>query len=120
MALSSVSPLHASASTPLLLPSIRTDHVAVPSRPIRSPGTKIRTHMSCQTEVSEISELRTMQNKLQALRQELTSVNKELHSTEQRLRHEMQLEMEARMRMLGERCTQKVAQCLPPAHRDTQ
>lgn len=100
--------MHMSASTPLLLPAIRTDHIAVPTRTIRAPGSKIRSHSASQTELSEITDLRTMQNKLHALRQELASVNEELHTTEQRIRHEMQLEMDARMRMLGEQCAQKV------------
>ena len=65
--------------------------------------------MACQTDVSEIPEVRILQMRLQAVRDELVTVNQELQSTEQRLRHEMQREMDARLRMLGERCTQKVA-----------
>jgi multidrug efflux pump subunit AcrA (membrane-fusion protein) len=55
-----------------------------------------------------VGELRVLQTSLDAVRRELSTVKHELLHCEQRLRYEMKLELEARMRVHDERCVEKV------------
>lgn len=99
-----------STSQPLLLPTIRTDHVQRKHTiPEHAPGSKIRRHAASQTEVSEIPELRSLQLKIGQVTKDLAHVTFELQTTERRIRHEMQAELEARMRLQGQKCAEKIA-----------
>ena len=66
-------------------------------------------HVSCQTESTELADLRKLQQQLFDVRQELGSVNAELSHAERRLRHEVREEMEQRMLKFERRTMDKVA-----------
>ena len=100
--------LTAAASQPVLLPNIRTDQLPPRVRIERIPGSKIRNHVACQTEKSEIPELRNLQLKIAKVTTELARVTAELEHMEQRLRYEMQDELEARLRLQGQKCADKI------------
>ncbi|KAL1514955.1 hypothetical protein AB1Y20_004031 [Prymnesium parvum] len=102
--------LSLSSSQPLLLPPIRLDQIDLPPRaPERIPGSKVRNHVGCQTEVSELPELRALQQKIGAVSAELERATAETQRAEQRLRHEMQAEMTLRMRLHAQKCAEKMA-----------
>eukprot|EP00965_Chrysotila_dentata_P070643 2335782-Pleurochrysis_carterae.AAC.3 len=84
--------IHASASASVLPP--------------RRP--RLRNHVGCQTDHSELVELRALQTKLNEVREELDSVSRELGFAEQRMRHEVRDEVESRLRVQEERCNERV------------
>ena len=63
---------------------------------------------SCQTESTELADLRQLQQQLFDVRQELSTVNAELSHAERRLRHEVREEMEERMHKFERRTMEKV------------
>ena len=65
--------------------------------------------IGCQTDVSEVADLRELQHQLASVRGELGSVNSELHHAERRLRLEVREEMEQRMHVFERRTKEKVA-----------
>ena len=98
-------------SVPLMFPAL----VSMPaggslqaSLPARR-RTRGRRHASTQTDTTELGELRVIHSSLDAVRRELTFVKHELTHLEQRLRYEMRLELEGRMRIHDERCVEKVS-----------
>jgi hypothetical protein len=66
-------------------------------------------HISCQTDSTELADLRTLQEQLVSVKEELTAVNTELVHAERRLRHEVREEMEERVRKFEKRTMDKVA-----------
>lgn len=66
-------------------------------------------HIGCQTDTTELADLRAMQKQLFSTREELATVNSELHHAERRVRHEVREEMEERMRKFERRTMEKVA-----------
>lgn len=70
---------------------------------------RLRQHVGCQTEVSELSDLRSMQVAHEEMRRELATVKRELDGAERRLRHEVRAEMEARLRKFETKTREKVA-----------
>ena len=64
--------------------------------------------VSCQTESTELADLRQLQQQLFDVRQELSTVNAELSHAERRLRHEVREEMEERMHKFERRTMEKV------------
>lgn len=101
--------LNVSASQPLLLPAIRTDHLQRRPAAERPVGTRLRSHAATQTDVSELPELRQLHEKVAAASRELAHVSTELRQTESRIRHEMQVEMEARMKLHTQKFNEKMA-----------
>jgi len=88
------------------LPSL----VSSSSGPLPSPAPrrKIRQHVACQTDASELVELRSLQAKLSEVRKELADVTRNLGYAEQRLRYEMREELELRMKMQEDSCSDRV------------
>ena len=66
-------------------------------------------HVACQTESTELADLRQLQQHLFDVRQELDSVTAELSHAERRLRHEVREEMEERLRKYETRTKDKIA-----------
>ena len=66
-------------------------------------------HVGCQTEETELANLRLLQEQLFAVRKELTSVNGELVHAERRLRAEVRDEMETRIAKFEKKTKEKVA-----------
>ena len=101
--------LAVSASTPAL-PSLPPLGLSVADRSLLPKQRKQRfmQHKGCQTDVTELADLRLMQQQLVEVRQELSTVNSELKHAERRLRNEVQEEMEARMRRFERRTKEKV------------
>jgi len=58
---------------------------------------KTRQHKECQTDTSELADLRVMQAQLLQVKDALGSVNSELAHAERRVRHEVREEMEERI-----------------------
>lgn len=96
--------------SPLLLPEIRTDRLDRHQRVSeRAPGSKLRNHIACQTDASELLDLQAIQQKFAELSLELANMNVAMRQTEQRIRHEMQSEADARIQMHSQKCAEKIA-----------
>jgi hypothetical protein len=68
-----------------------------------------RNHVACQTDVTELVVLGRLQTSLDSVRNELLQVTSELARAEQKLRHEMRHELEARLRDQEARCMERVS-----------
>ena len=65
--------------------------------------------VACQTDATELIDLRVLQQQLFDVRQELSSVSSELAHAERRLRHEVREEMEEKVAKFEQRTMEKVA-----------
>jgi len=103
---------------PLLLPTIPSAEKGQSTSPkickpslqelATKPRGKLRIHKGCQTDVSELAELKAVQENLNHVRSELASVKHELKHAEQRLRHEMREELQNQLQYQGARCADKM------------
>jgi len=75
---------------------------------IRKEKSRVRIHAATQTEVSEIMEMKQVQANLQRMWMEMSSVQAELAFAEQKIRHQMQEELELQMDFQEQRCNDKV------------
>lgn len=95
-----------SPSLPLIAPSASAGALSCIARGSRQ---RCRSHVACQTNVTELAELSTLQASLRAVREELRVVTFELGRAEQKMRHEMRNELEMRLRAHEMRCMERVS-----------
>ena len=95
-----------SPSLPLIAPSASAGALSGIARGSRQ---RCRSHVACQTNVTELAELSTLQASLRAVREELRVVTFELGRAEQKMRHEMRNELEMRLRAQEMRCMERVS-----------
>lgn len=104
--------LHVSASTPALpaLPSLPPLGLSPADRSLlpKQRKQKFMQSKACQTDVTELAELRVMQQALSEVRKELGTMSAELSHAERRVRNEVQEEMEGRMRKFERKTKEKV------------
>ena len=69
---------------------------------------KRNKHVGCQTDTTELAELRTLQTQLGSVKKQLSDVGSELAHAERRLRNEVREEMEGRLAKYEKRTMEKV------------